>query len=181
MKYILIVACIVTSCFTLQAQTDTLITYTHVNTVNDMSKQTIYEKVKLWSASAFENISGALQLDDKESGILAYDASTQQLSPNVPKTDVAWKLVGWYHKFKFKFKIQIKDGKYKINVTDIKCADAAGVYHLLTSSTIAPYKYAFSKQTRADKEWEDAKLTFGDFNSKFIASLDAHVVKKDDW
>lgn len=181
MKKILFFTILLTSFLATNAQTDTAITFSHINTVKDISKQTIYEKVKLWSVSAFKNVSGALQLDDKESGLLAYDASTQQLSPNAPKTDVAWKLVEWYHKYTFKFKIQIKDGKYKIDVTDIKFADAAGEYHQLTSSNVAPYKYTFSKQSKADKEWADAKLTFGDFITKLIASLDTEVTKKDDW
>ena len=180
-KPVLIFICVIAMCDTLHAQTDTAITYTHLNIVDSISKQAIYEKVKLWSVNAFKNVSGALQLDDKESGILAYDASTEQLSPNAPKTDVVWKLVPWYYKYTFKFKIQIKDGKYKIDVTDIKFADAGGEYHILTSTTTAPYKYMFSKQSKTDQEWQDAKLTFSDFSTKLIASLDAEVTKKEDW
>ena len=181
MKKLLFLTILLPSFLTINAQSDTAITFIFINTVKDISKQTIYEKVKLWSVSAFKNVSGALQLDDKESGLLAYDASTQHLSPNAPKTDIAWKLVEWNHKYTFKFKIQMKDGKYKIDITDIKFADAAGEYHQLTSSTVAPYKYAFSKQSKADKEWADAKLTIGDFIQKLIESLNAEITKKEDW
>lgn len=181
MKKFLFFTLILTSFLKIQAQTDTAITFTHINTVQDISKQIIYERVKLWSVSSFKNVSGALQLDDKESGLLAYDASAQELSPNAPKTDVTWKLVEWFHKYTFKFKIQIKDGKYKVDITDIKSTDAAGEYHELTLNKIAPYKYTFSKQSKADREWADMKVTFENFISKFFISLDKEITKKDDW
>ena len=103
MKNILFLTSLIMSFFTIHAQSDTLITVSHTNTVKEISKQTIYEKVKLWSVNTFENVSDGLQLDDKESGILVYDASTQELSPNAPKTNVAWKLIDWYYKYTFQF------------------------------------------------------------------------------
>lgn len=162
---------------------DTAIYYTRIKNADGLSKAAIYEKAKLWSVSAFKNTAGALQLDDKESGLLAYDASTSELSPNAPpikSQKEVWKQVPFYHKFNFKFKIQIRDGKYKVDVTDIKYPFFDET-HTLTSATKAPFKYTFSKQSKTDQEWADVKITFGDFVEKFLTSLELAINKKADW
>ncbi len=181
MKRSLLLTILITSCFTLQSQSDTAITFTHINTAKELNKQDIYEKIKLWSTKVFKDISGAMQLDDKESGILAFDASTHLLSPNAPNSNSILKLAAWYHKYIFKLKIQIKDGKYKLDVNEIKLINYDGDYYQLTSSTSAPYKYIFSKQSKGDKEWGDAKLTFENFCKNLFTSIDEEVAKKEDW
>lgn len=63
MKRSLLLTILITSCFTLQSQSDTAITFTHINTAKELNKQDIYEKIKLWSTKVFKDISGAMQLD----------------------------------------------------------------------------------------------------------------------
>lgn len=164
---------------------DTAVVYTQVLKADSMSKADIYEKVKEWTVTLFENTKSSIQVDDRETGIVAFDASTSALSPAAPPIDPndkknVYKLLPFYHQFTFKTKIQIKDGRYRVEITNIQFKSMAGEYSL-TSSKKAPYKYAFSKQSKADEEWADAKLTFEKFAADFIASLHKSVTKKSDW
>lgn len=167
---------------------DTAISYSQVVKVDGVSKDDIYKRIKLWSVSAFEKTKGASQLDDKENGLLAYDASASHFSPKCtecpqidPKnTREIYKNIGYFHSYTFRFKIQIKDGKYKIDVTDINYTEGSESYRL-TSSTKLPYKIAFTKQSKMDEQWADIKLTFDDFIKTFLSSLSTTVSKNDDF
>ena len=186
MKYILTILFLV--CTLVPFGQDTAITYSQVVKIENVTKDDIYKRIKLWSVSAFEKTKGANQLDDKENGLLAYDASASHISPKCtecPKIDPnntkeIYKNIGYFHDYTFRFKIQIKDGKYKIDVTDIYFIDGSDKYQL-TSAIKAPFKIMFMKQSKMDEQWADAKLTFDDFIKSFLLSLSASVSKNDDF
>lgn len=170
---------------TLAKSQDSILVFAQVKAVDSFNKQQIFEKARLWAISKFEQAQGALQIDDRDAGLLAFDASTSALSPMAPNIDINnkkenWKLGEFYHSYTFKLKVQTKDGRYKVEITEVKVRKA-GDYYLLTSNMKAPYKYSFSKQEKADAEWADVKITFAKFADDFFNTLYKDVSKKEDW
>lgn len=178
MKYFFLLLLLVTK---LQAQ-DTVLVHSKILIADTMSKSNIYEKVKMWSVSSFKYTSGALQLDDKESGLLAYDASASWVSPAAPANmKPGYKSLQYRHKYFFKMQIRIRDGRYKVDFTDVKYESINGEQYVLTNNAKAPFKFLFSKQEKADKEWADAKLTFDNFFDAMTKSMEMFVNQKDSW
>jgi hypothetical protein len=164
---------------------DSAISHTFIKSADSMTKNAIYEKVKLWIASNYENATPMNQMDDKETGLLAFATSAHTLSPNAPKVKdnsdrEMVKLLPYYHDFTFNIKIQIKDGRYKIDFDNIIYVNISSEYRL-TTAIKAPYKYGLSKQSKADAEWADAKISFSHYAANLVESLHSSVIKKDDW
>ncbi len=154
--------------------------FIRIKTVDSLTKAMIYDKIKLWGVSAFQKVAGAKQLDDKDAGLIAYDATT-----TLKDSAMAVKYPGnrpllTTYTYNFKITVQVKDGKYRVEANDIKVQTAAGKYTLYDDSK-APYKYMFGTQKAADKEWLSTKQTFSQFINELLNTLDAEVIKKSDW
>lgn len=158
---------------------DTAITFTEVRAIDSMSKATIFEKVKMWSVTAFNKVAGATQMDDKESGILAYDA-TATLNFKEPAKAKNKYYVGTNYPLTCKITVQVRDGRYRIQMADIKYKWPLGDI-VVNSSEKAPYKYTFGSQSAANLEWANLKTTLSTFANELFASLYQSVSKKDDW
>ena len=95
---------------------DNRINFSEVVPVDGASKDELYSRTKLWFADAFKSSSDVLQLDDKSGGILLGKGIIKQEAggnngfaarPTVVKT------------WRFTIKIQLKDGRYKVDIYDI--------------------------------------------------------------
>jgi hypothetical protein len=95
---------------------DGKITFSEVVHVEGTSKDELYARARLWFAEAFRSANDVLQLDDKNGGVLLGKGVIKQETggnnafssgPSVVKT------------WRFTIKIQLRDGRYKVDVYDI--------------------------------------------------------------
>jgi hypothetical protein len=79
------------------------------------SKENLYSKGKIWFVDNFKSADDVLQMDDKEAGIL--------IGKGYRDIYVDTKIMGSIQKYKtrafYTIKIQIKEGKYKLDIYDI--------------------------------------------------------------
>lgn len=79
---------------------------------DSLSKDELYSRAREWFVRKFNNAESVLQMDDRESGKLAgrgwMDIEIESLQAL------------WIFKLKFLIIIQLKDGRYKLTLTDIE-------------------------------------------------------------
>lgn len=83
--------------------------------VLNSSKENLYSKGKIWFVDNFRSADDVLQMDDKEAGVL--------IGKGYRDIYVDTKIMGSIQKYKtrafYTIKIQIKEGKYKLDIYDI--------------------------------------------------------------
>lgn len=114
--------------------------YEMVIEVDSVNKNDLYLRTKSWGLSAFVSQKDALQLDDKESGIIAYKtfftttSSVPFKSFNIITEREFWHLI----------KIFIKDNKVKIVISDINIKERnQGSITYTTTQSIEEAAYTF--------------------------------------
>lgn len=122
MKFLITMLLLMASVPSLGQTTHTLpivdgkITFSEVVHVEGAGKDELYSRARLWIADAFRSSNDVLQLDDRDGGMLLAKGMLKQETggnnaissgPSVVKT--------WM----FTVKIQLRDGRYKVDVYDI--------------------------------------------------------------
>lgn len=86
---------------------DGKINYSEVVPVEGASKDELYARAKIWFANSFHSSNHVVQLDDKDNGIVLGKGKIIDESSDGKKT------------WEFTVKIQLKEGRYKVNLYDI--------------------------------------------------------------
>src|SRR5882672_8278561 len=94
---------------------DGKVVYEKLILIDSSNKNSLYQRGKLWGLSNFKSQKNAIQIDDKESGILAY--KTFKLYPYQIIID-KFPFSGKY-KLEYLIKIYVKDNKVKLLIEDI--------------------------------------------------------------
>lgn len=98
---------------------DSKINYSEIVVVDGAMKDELYSKAKLWIANTFES-SESLILDDKENGVIISKGSIQ-VKENEVGVRTAFNTKPLVEKtWTFTVKIQIKDGRCKVEMYDIE-------------------------------------------------------------
>lgn len=180
-KTILIGIFVMLGCY-VQAQdstkVDTPIVLTRIIELPGMSKGQIYDRAVLWSVDAFKKTKGAMQVGDKEAGVLAFDAAIDAAA-QYPEGK------GGYMKFyssTFKIKVQSKDGKMRVIFSDftIISPDFKTPYPL-SSSVTPPVAPMFTSLKKYKLEWTFFKEKIVERASKILDDMVEFMNKKDDF
>ncbi|MCZ8216643.1 MAG: DUF4468 domain-containing protein [Cyclobacteriaceae bacterium] len=89
---------------------DDKINFSEVVVVDSASKDELYTKAKIWLAENFISANDVIQFDDKENGIVIGKGIIRVKEGGLTPRIKIWR---------FTVKIQVKDGKYKVNFYDI--------------------------------------------------------------
>src|SRR5438477_1445008 len=104
---------------------DDKVLYEIVVTVDSTSKNTLFSRAKNWAISEYNSQKDALQVDDKEGGMLAYKGYFTNLFEWPPRMGISPKEEWQYWET---FKILFKENKVKISITDFKITDRPITY-----------------------------------------------------
>lgn len=85
---------------------DGMVFFSEVVPIEGVTSDKLYNRAKMAVAEIFKSANDVIQLDDKENGVLIVKGSNQ-CGPNT-----------YVH---FTLKIYIKDGKYKVDMTNLVC------------------------------------------------------------
>ncbi|NBW38841.1 MAG: DUF4468 domain-containing protein [Cytophagia bacterium] len=89
---------------------DEKINFSEIVVVDSASQDELYTKAKIWLAEKFISANDVIQFDDKENGIVIGKGAIR-----TKENGMAALIKNW----RFTVKIQVKDGKYKVNFYDI--------------------------------------------------------------
>ena len=89
--------------------------------VPGLSKDSLYDGIKLWVAESFKSAKAVIQLDNKEQGILIGNGSIDGICVDHP-------VCAKRTMISFKMKIEVKDQKFRISFSEL---DPVGGYGLL--------------------------------------------------
>lgn len=129
------------------------VTYTLIKEVPEVSKDELFLRAMTWVNQTYNSGKSVIQFSDKESGKIMGKANVDALG----------KALGMVYKigyFSYSFTIQVKDGKYKYEVTDIfhntiEPEKIASVGPIEKEEPKVGFMFAPSK-----KQWKDMKMGF---------------------
>jgi len=147
---------------------DTL-TYTEVVQVDSVSKDELYNRAKLWLATAYNRSSDVLQMEDKDAGqiigkaIIKYNPTVFSGSEQTKGT------------IKYTIKIFVKEGRYKYEITDFIHDPYGNQYGkfsvgLITTAEECPNPKPMAKKW-SNKIWKDCKDQIESNVTPLISSL----------
>lgn len=168
------------------AQTDTAIHYTKVVEVPGLSKSQIFDKARLYLIDAVRYVVSSNQVQDKESGLIALNATTdcvyeRRIWQSRPKDTFSMS-----YTFTYKLKIQIKDSRYKLEITDIiyvwKLGDQSVLTTVPLTSSSRPATGIMQSKSKAEKEWARVKENAAKCLNELMDKMATYIMnKKDDW
>jgi hypothetical protein len=133
------------------SQKDTIVAYSGVIRIENVSKDELYQRARAWMADAFKNSKEVLQVQDKETGELIGNGIVESY---IPYNNIAGKgdVGAWSS---FKISIWVKDGRYKYEITDINNTSLSSPtlegFGLLTSSQESKVKWSMIRQSKMNE------------------------------
>lgn len=160
------------------------LTYTEVIQVDSISKNELYNRAKLWLATAYNSANDVLQIDDKDAGQIIGKAIIRY-NPTVLFGSGETK-----GSIKYTVKIFLKEGRYKYEITDFIHKPYGGQYGkysvgLITTADQCPNPKSMAKKW-STKIWNDCKDQIENNMRVLIAGLQHAMTKQtesetDDW
>lgn len=139
---------------TLQAQEP--LSFEKVIQADSLKKDAIYNGLKEWVGMNFKSAKSVIEMDDKEAGILL-------LRPLSNYKMKGLTYLGFEGYLKYTIKLNIKDGRFKVVITNFEHSVLPGNCRdcnlgLITIDEEYPYKYSFGAKGHMTKVWKDIKV-----------------------
>lgn len=161
-----------------QQRTDEPISYSRVLMVDSLSKGAIYDKALLWCSKSFNDSKSAINVRDKESGIVAGKASIKNYYKVPGKKDSI--LSYMFSDYVFDWLIEVKEGKARFTLKNIAYNDALGDHPVYINSK-PPGKIMFQKPEKTQMEWDMSKKYFVIYMDAIVDNLYSDLKQKDNW
>lgn len=125
--------------------------------VDSASKETIYNGMKEWFGMNFVSAKNVLQIDDKDAGLIIANALTSYSYGKL-------RYVAYDGSINYTIKIQIKDSRFKFEITNINHKSHSGTHAdywslgMLTDSEEYPGKCSGMEKSYFNKVWINLKI-----------------------
>jgi hypothetical protein len=162
-----------------QQRADEPLVYTRVLLIDSSTKGDIYDKALLWCSKSFSDSKGAINVKDKESGIVAGKASIKNYYkvPGKKDSSASWIFSDYY----FDWLIEVKDGKARFSTKNVAYHDDLGDHPVYINSK-PPGKVMFQKPEKTQMEWDMSKKYFVVYMDAITENLNTDLKqKKDNW
>jgi hypothetical protein len=161
-----------------QQQADIPLTYSRILTLDSITKSDIYDRALVWCSKAFVDSKSAINVKDKESGIIGGKAIFDSYFKIPRKKDSVMSTS--YTNYLFDWLIEIKEAKVRISLSNILVKEFSGDYPV-TINGKPPIKFAFTSDEKNKMYWDLAKQGFIKNIDSLVNSLQADIIKKDNW
>ena len=153
------------------------LSYSSVLQAEGKSAKDIYNSVKAWSATAFTGAKAATQVDNPESCFLSFNSNIQYST----KSMVLSAYDGWIN---FTLTIQCRDGRYKVEMTNISHENKPSATKSCQLGVILADEGAYKSHNK--KVADDIKAKTADLFDGLCASMQDAMSKEtasaeDDW
>jgi hypothetical protein len=155
---------------------DTALSYSHILKVDTLSKNEIFDKTLIWCSKAFKDSKSAINVKERDGGIIGGKAF--YLSPYmVPKKkDSALGVV--FNNYYFNWLIEIKDNKLRFTANNIILKELEKNF-IVTTKKQAPFEVWLQPKSKTDLEWRLSKDYLMKNLNKLMLSLQRDLTKKD--
>ena len=167
-------------CYTIFAYSqDSLLTYSRVLVADAVTKSDLFDKALIWCSKSFSESKSAINVKDKESGIIAGKGSINNYYKIPRKKDSV--LCLFYTDYKFDWLIEIKEGKARFSLKNIIVTETEREY-LASTSIIPPVKIMFQSPEKNQLIWALSKSSFIRYIDAITDNLNSDLKqKKDNW
>jgi hypothetical protein len=160
-----------------QQQSDEPLIYSRVLTLDSITKGDIYDKALIWCSKSFSDSKDAINVKEKESGIIAGKASIKNYYKVPGKKD---SVASWiFSDYAFDWLIEIKDGKARFTTKNVAYHDDLGDHPVYVNSK-PPGKVMFQKPEKTQMEWDMSKKYFVTYMDAITETLYSDLRKKND-
>jgi hypothetical protein len=156
------------------------ITFLTIERVDSMSRKNLYTNAKIWFTNTFKSAKHVIQLDDPETGII--------IGKGFGSIPVSNGLLNVPLDMYFTIKIQVKEGRYKFEVTDIyyhyKASQYAGAYDQYAEEVITDEQVFKKNGEERPVKASYRNSTIAEVNSLFKSldkQMSLQILSKDDW
>ena len=154
MKKALFSLCMLFLVATIQAQEP--LSFEKVIQADSIKKDAIYNGLKEWVGMNFRSAKNVIEIDDKEAGMLLLRPVSDYKMKGLP-------YLGFEGYLKYTIKLNIKDGRFKVVITNFEHSVLPGNCRdcnlgLITIDEEYPYKYSFGAKGSMNKVWKDVKV-----------------------
>jgi hypothetical protein len=161
-----------------QQREDDPLVYSRVLIVDSLSKGDIYDRSLIWCSKSFSDSKGAINVKDKESGIVAGKASLKNYYKIPRKKDSAdcFYFVDYF----FDWLIEIKDNKARLSLKNIQVSES-DIDYPVTTSINPPVKIYFQSPEKQQMIWDLSKKSFLRYMDAVADNLYSDLKQKDTW
>lgn len=171
MRKVILFSLLVLSSFQSKAQDP--LSFEKVITVDSVGKDKIYSVIKEWFALN-GNSKEALEVDDRSTGVIVANLSTEYFKSGF-----------WYTSYTgyifYKINIQVKDGRFKVTVTNFEHDTKVKSVSRLGIITSGEYDKVSINKSIDIKVWDDLKIKSNDIAEKTFIQFEKLKFKSDNW
>lgn len=157
---------------------DSALIYSRVLIADSLLKGDIYDKVLIWCSKSFTDSKSAINVKDKESGIIGGKASFDSYY-KIPRKKDSVISTAYTHYF-FDWLIEIKDSKARFSLSNILVNEFSGDFPVMINGK-PPIKFAFTSDEKNQLYWDLAKRALVYNLDILLDSLYTEFKKKDNW
>jgi hypothetical protein len=160
------------------AQADTAIKYSEVITVDNTTKDLLFQRGRAWFNDAFKSMKNVLQVQDKETGELVGKGTFKTSYVNHAIVAVTVPVM-----VDFDIKLYVKDGKYKYSIENLKptlynmYGRTSMEMPMLTSGEQYPDKLPYNSAKKANQYWAELKANSEKEVNGLISTLKLAMAK----
>ncbi|SHJ63548.1 protein of unknown function [Arenibacter nanhaiticus] len=137
--------------FTCIINSQEVLTFSDVVEVENVLSTNLYNRAKLWFASAYKSSNDVLQVENKEEGMLIGKGSISYEQPFLSGMNTTVGNVNYL------IKIFVKDGRYKYEITNFIHHGASESFGLITTDDNYPRNTKKSALKWENRVWNDIK------------------------
>jgi hypothetical protein len=158
---------------------DSLLTYSKILKADSFSKMELFDKALIWCSKAFTDSKSAINIKERESGIIGGKAFYFSIY-KVPKKKDSVAGV-FFSNYYFDWLIEVKEGKLRFSAKNIYLKEFDKEY-IVSTKAQAPFEVWLQPKSKLDLEWRLSREYFIGNLDKLTESLndDLHS-KKTDW
>jgi hypothetical protein len=161
-----------------QREGDPLV-YSRVLIADSVLKSDIYDKALIWCSKSFTDSKSAINVRDKESGIIAGKAMIKNYYKVPGKKDSALSFI--FADYYFDWLIEVKDGKARFSTKNVSYNDDTGDHPVYINSK-PPGKVMFQAAAKTQMEWDMSKKYYIIYMDAITEGLYSDMKqKKDNW
>lgn len=158
---------------------DSLLVYSRVLNFDTIGKGKIFDKTLIWCSKAFTDSKSAINVKERDGGLIAGKAFYQSAYKVPKKKDSVAGLM--FNNYYFDWLIEIKGNKLRFTANNVLLKELDNDY-IVTNKKNAPFEVWLQPKPKTDLEWQLSKEYFLKNIDRLISSLYQEIVKKEiDW